>query len=96
VVRAEEPPALVNFPVGEIKGKHHEYHFDIFGVSYMLYVGGSLPAEVTKFCAVRTAKQLMFFTDIGPVLDRRAAEFFNKSVPTPKLADRARKDGLHL
>jgi len=62
----------------------------------MLYVGGSLPAEVTRFCAVRTAKRLMFFTDIGPVLDRRAAEFFNKSVPSRKLAERARKDGLRL
>ena len=96
VVRSEEPPPLVNFPVGEIKGKHHQHHFDIFGLSYMLYVGGGLPAEVTSFCAVRTAKRLMFFTDIGPVLDRRAAEFFNKSVPTRKLAERARKDGLRL
>jgi hypothetical protein len=39
---------------------------------------------------------LMFFTDITPVLERRAAEFFDKSVPTRKLVERARKDGLHL
>jgi hypothetical protein len=38
----------------------------------------------------------MFFTDIGHVLDRKAAEFFNKSIPTRKLAERARKDGLRL
>jgi hypothetical protein len=94
VLRSEEPPPLINFPVCEIKGKYHLHHFDIFGLSYVLYVGGSLPDDVTQYCAVRTPKRLMFFTDIGPVLDRKAAEFFSKSVPAQKLTDRARKDGL--
>ena len=39
VVRSEEPPPLVNFPVGEIEAKHHQHHFDIFGLSYMLLRG---------------------------------------------------------
>lgn len=96
VLRSEDPPPLINFPAGEFKGKYHQHHFDIFGLSYMLYVGDGLPVEMTKFCAVRTAKRLMFFTDIGPVVDRRAAEFFKKSVPTRKLVERTRKDGLRL
>jgi hypothetical protein len=96
VVRSEAPAPLINFPVDEIKGKYHQHHFDVFGLSYFLYVGGSLPEEVTRHCAARTPERYMFFTDIGGIIDRKAAQFFNKSVPAPKLMDRARKDGARF
>ena len=54
VVRSEAPAPLINFPVDEIKGKYHQHHFDVFGLSYFLYVGGSLPEEVTRHCAARS------------------------------------------
>ena len=85
VASSEEPPPLINYPVGEIIGTYHRHHFDVFGLSFMLHVGGRLPEEVTRYCAVRTTERYMFFTNIGPVLDRRAAEFFSKSKPSQKL-----------
>ena len=92
VIRSEEPPPVISFPRGEINGKYHRHYFDLFGLSYTLYVGSSIPEEVTRFCAVRTPKRLIFFTDIGPILDRRTAELFTRSVPTRKLAQRTRND----
>ena len=94
VVRSESPAPLINFPVDEIKGKYHQHHFDIFGLSYFLYVGSSLPDEITRYCAAQTLERYMFFTDIGRIIDRKAAEFFNKSKPNRKLVERARRDGV--
>jgi hypothetical protein len=94
VVRSESPAPLISFPTGERVGKYHRHTFDVFGLSYMLYVGGSLPQEVTQFCAARAANRYIFFTDIGEIVDRKAARLFDKSMPTKKLLDRARKDGL--
>ncbi len=96
VVRSESPAPLINFPVGEIKGKHHQHSFHVFGLDYFLYVGGSLTDEVTRHCAVRTPERYMFFTDMSEVIDRKAAEVFNKATPTKKLRERAEKDGARF
>lgn len=96
VVRSESPAPLINFPVGEIRGKHHQHGFHVFGLDYFLYVGGTLTEEVTRHCAVRTPERYMFFTDMSDVVDRKAAEVFSKATPTKKLRERAEKDGARF
>jgi hypothetical protein len=96
VARSETPAPIINFPVGEVKGKCHQHHFNVFGLSYMLYVGGGLTEEITRHCAARTAERYIFFTDIGGIVDRKAAEFFNKSTPTKTSRERAESDGARF
>lgn len=89
VCRTPEPPPVISFPIGELTSEDHEsFHrhtFDIPGLSYMLYVGRRVPKQKRELCMIRSPRRILFFSPIEKVINRKAAETFSKSPPSPSL-----------
>jgi hypothetical protein len=92
ICRTPEPPPIMDFPRGHrLQEGYYQHDFGIPGLSFTLFVGKQLPANKRALCAIRSAHQIVFFTPIQLAIDRRTAEFFSKSPPSPALRKMHRK-----
>lgn len=95
VCRTPNPPPVMSIPSGGLISQDDEsfymHSFDIPGLSYMLYVGRSVPENKHEFCMIRSPRRILYFSPFEDLIIRRTARVFSKSPPSSSLRKLHRK-----